>query len=87
MRKELLWDRDEKGATPDIEIERAINFGGFDFIQELQKKYGLRKFKSILLNNRNLRKKAVNFWCLRLGIDRAKTAAYRNPPVVWSPFL
>jgi hypothetical protein len=33
MRKELFWDRDEEAISPDIEIERAINFGGFDYIE------------------------------------------------------
>ena len=25
--------------SPEIEIERAINFGGFEFIEEVQKKH------------------------------------------------
>jgi len=38
------------------------------------------------LKNRNLSKKAVNYWCLVLGIDREKTAAFKNPPLIWSPY-
>jgi hypothetical protein len=32
MREELFWDREPGSVSPDIEIERAINFGGFDYI-------------------------------------------------------
>jgi hypothetical protein len=35
MKEELFWDRDPGSVSPDIEIERAINFGGFDFIEEV----------------------------------------------------
>ncbi len=37
MREELFWDREEQMLSPEIEIERAINFGGFEFIEEVQK--------------------------------------------------
>jgi len=85
MRKELFWDRDPKTVTPEIEIERAINFGGFDYIQEVQKKYGQSKFVKVLMERRNLSRKAVNYWCLVLGIDRNKTAAFKDHNIVWSP--
>jgi len=39
MREELFWDREEQMLSPEIEIERAINFGGFEFIEEVQKKH------------------------------------------------
>lgn len=86
VRKELFWDRLERNITPEIEIERAINFGGFDYIEEVQEKYGREKFRDVLLKNRNLSKKAVNYWCLVLGIDREKTAVFKNSPIIWSPF-
>ena len=86
MRKELFWDRLEENISPEIEIERAINFGGFDYIEAVQKKYGRQRFLGVLLGNRNLSKKAVNYWCLVLGINREKTAAFRNPPPLWSPY-
>ncbi len=86
MRKELFWDRLEQNITPEIEIERAINFGGFDYIQTVRKKYGEKKFLGVLLENRNLSRKAVNYWCLVLGIDREKTAAFKNPSPIWSPY-
>ena len=76
MRKELFWDRDLKTLTPEIEIERAINFGGFDYIEEVQKKYGQTKFVRVLTERRNLSKRAVNYWCLVFGIDRNTTAAF-----------
>lgn len=85
MRKELFWDRDPKTITPEIEIERAINFGGFDYIEEVQKKYGQKRFVQVLMDRRNLSKKAVNYWCLVLGIDRNKTAAFRKKFDFWSP--
>jgi hypothetical protein len=85
MRKELFWDRDPKTVTQEIEIERAINFGGFDYIEEVQKKYGQSRFVKVLMEQRNLSKKAVNYWCLVLGIDRNKTAAFKNDHIVWSP--
>jgi len=85
MRKELFWDRDPKTITPEIEIERAINFGGFDYIEEVQKKYGQTRFVKVLMEQRNLSKRAVNYWCFILGIDRNKTAAFRNDYIVWSP--
>jgi hypothetical protein len=85
MRKELFWDRDPKTVTPEIEIERAINFGGFDYIDEVKKKYGRAKFVKVLMGHRNLSKKAVNYWCLVLGIDRNKTEAFRNDFKIWSP--
>jgi len=86
MRKELFWDRDEKLISPDVEIERAINFGGFDYIKEVQNKYGMEKFKDILLNKKSLSKKAVNYWCLVLRIDPKKTAVFKNPISIWTPF-
>ncbi len=86
MRKELFWDRDEKSISPAVEIERAINFGGFDYIEEVQKKYGIEKFKDVLQNKKSLSKKAVNYWCLVFGIDHKDTAAFKNPISIWTPF-
>jgi len=86
MRKELFWDRFEEKLTPEIEIERAINFGGFDYIKEVQGKYGMEKFIDVLMTRRNLRKVAVNYWCLVLGLDRVETAAFKNPSIIWSPY-
>ncbi len=86
MRKELFWDRDEKSISPDVEIERAINFGGFDYIEEVQNKYGIEKFKDVLLNKKSLSKKAANYWCLVLGIDQKDTAVFKNPISIWTPF-
>jgi len=85
MRKELFWDRGPETVAPEIEIERAINFGGFDYIEEVQKKYGQTQFVKVLMGRRNLSKKAVNCWCLVLGIDRNKTAVFKNDYFVWSP--
>jgi len=86
VRKELFWDRVEWTITPDLEIERAINFGGLDYIEVVRKKYGGERFLKVLLGNRNLSKKAVNYWCLVLGIDREKTASFKNRALLWSPF-
>lgn len=86
MRRELFWDRDLSRIDPETEIERALNFGGFDYIAEVQKKYGRVKFVDVLMNNRNLSKKAVNYWCLVLGLDRKKTAVFRDTSKVWTPF-
>jgi hypothetical protein len=85
VRKELFWDRDGLRVSPGTELERAINYGGFAYISELQKKYGLEAFVHVLTSNRNLSKKAVNFWCLVLGIEREKTAVFRNSFTIWSP--
>jgi hypothetical protein len=85
MREELFWDREAGSVSPEIELERAINFGGFDYIDEVQKKYGMDKFKEVLINNRNLSKKAVNYWCWQLGIDKSTTKTF-NTPTIWSPF-
>jgi hypothetical protein len=85
MREELFWDREPGSVSADIEIERAINFGGFDYIEKLQRKYGMAKFKEVLLNNRSLSRKAVNYWCLQLGIDKAATRAFKANNI-WSPF-
>jgi len=60
-----------------VVIERAINFGGLDFVEEVQKKYGMETFLYVLKNHRNLSKKAVNYWCLRLGIDRSRTMSFK----------
>jgi hypothetical protein len=86
MRKELFWDRDRESLTPEIEIERAINFGGFDFIEEVQKKHGMKKFKDVLQNRRGLSKKAVNYWCRVLGIDPKETMAFKDEFFIWTPF-
>ncbi len=85
MRKELFWDRDPDRVTPKVEIERAINFGGFAYIDEVRKKHGEKAFLDALMNNRNLGRKAVNYWCLVLGIDRNQTAAFSKPEPVWTP--
>jgi len=86
MRKELFWDRDETRVNPETEIERAINFGGFEYIAEVQKKYGIEKFIDVLMKSRNLSKRAVNYWCLVLGIDRSKAAVFRDSNNIWYPF-
>lgn len=86
MRKELFWDRMEQNVTPGMEIERAINFGGFDYVDVVLKKYGRERFLDVLLRNRNLSKKAVNYWCLVLGVDREKTASFKNRALLWSPY-
>ena len=85
MRPELFWDRDIEQASPEIMIERAINFGGFDFIKEVQERYGMDQFVHTLKHNRNLGKKAVNYWCLRLGIDRNRTKTFQMKRI-WEPF-
>lgn len=86
MRRELFWDRDPNRVDAETEIERAINFGGVDYIAEVQKKYGMEKFIAVLMKNRNLRRRAVNYWCLILGLDRGKTAVFRDTVKIWSPF-
>lgn len=87
MRPELLWDRDPATASTRIMIERAITFGGFDFIAEVQRRYGLEAFIDVLKTSRNLGRKAVNYWCLVLGLDREETATFRTAaPTVWSPW-
>lgn len=85
MREELFWDRKIGSVSPYIEIERAINFGGFDYINEVQEKYGMEKFKEVLMNNRNLSRKAVNYWCLKLNIDRNTTKVFKANNI-WTPF-
>lgn len=85
VRKELFWDTGGKAVSPEQEIEKAINFGGFDFVEEVQKKYGMERFVKVLMTNRSLSKRAVNYWCLVLGIDRDKTAVFKKPFTIWSP--
>ena len=85
MREELFWDREPGSVSPDIEIERAINFGGFDYIKEVQKKYGMAKFKEVLIKKRSLSKKAVNYWCMQLGINRDTTSTFKADSI-WTPF-
>ena len=85
MRKELFWDRDSETVSPEVETERAINFGGFDYIEKVQKKYGMANFTKVLTKSRNLSKKAVNYWCLILDIDRLKTVTFTSRNI-WLPF-
>jgi len=73
-----------KKTKIDIEIERAINFGGFDYIKEVQKKSCMKKFIEVLINSRNLSRKAVNYWCFTLNIDRRQTKTFKNKPI-WTP--
>ena len=82
MRDELFWDCHD--PTPEMEIQRAINFGGFDYIDYIQKKYGMDRFRQTLINNRNLSRKAVNYWCMVLGIDRNQTRSYQTENI-WLP--
>ena len=82
MRDELFWDCDN--PTPELEIQRAINFGGFDYIDYVQKKYGMDRLKQTLINNRNLSRKAVNYWCMVLDIDRNQTRSYQTESI-WLP--
>jgi len=44
MREELFQDRNMDKYSAEIIIETAINFGGFDFIREVQE-------KSVLVNS------------------------------------
>jgi len=84
MREELFWDRDPGSVPPEIEIERAINFGGFDYIKKIQEKNSMKKFIDVLLNSRNLSRKAVTYWCLKLHIDRMKTTTFKTN-TIWTP--
>lgn len=84
MREELFWDRDPDSVSLEIEIERAINFGGFDYIERIQKKNGMKKFIDVLMKSRNLSRKAVNYWCLILHLDREKTTTFKTKPI-WTP--
>ena len=84
MREELFWDRDPDSVSLEIEIERAINFGGYDYIERIQKKHGMKKFIDVLMKNRNLSRKAVNYWCLILNLDRKKTTTFKTEPI-WTP--
>jgi len=36
-------------------------------------------------NNRNLRKKAANYWCLQFNINRNETHTYKFKKI-WTPF-
>jgi hypothetical protein len=85
MREELFWDRHGDQTSAEIIIERAINYGGFDFIKEVQEKYGMKRFVHTLKHNRNLGKKAVNYWCIRLHIDREGTKTFQTKRI-WEPF-
>ena len=49
MREELFWDREEQMLSPEIEIERAINFGGFEIIEKVQKKHKYIKGSYLML--------------------------------------
>ncbi|WP_045213986.1 hypothetical protein [Desulfonatronovibrio magnus] len=82
MRNELFWDYNNPGA--ELEIQRAINFGGFDYIDYVQEKYGMERFKNTLINNRNLSRKAVNYWCMVLNLDRSITRSYQTENI-WEP--
>jgi hypothetical protein len=84
MREELFWDRNSHRADPETVIERAINFGGLDFIAEVQEQYGMETFIQVLKRHRNLSKKAVNYWCQRLGIDRNSTRTFQDKKI-WEP--
>ncbi|MCK4264121.1 MAG: hypothetical protein KAX27_04175 [Candidatus Aminicenantes bacterium] len=84
MREELFWDRDPDSVSLEIEIERAINFGGYDYIERIQEKNSMKKFIDVLLNSRNLSRKAVNYWCLKLHIDRMKTTTFKTNSI-WTP--
>jgi len=86
VRRELFWDRDPDRIDAETEIERAVNFGGFDYIEEVKEKYGLKKFVAVLMKNKNLGKRAVNYWCRELGLDRKKTAVFRDTSRIWFPF-
>ncbi len=83
MRKELFWDRQK--ISSKAEIERAINFGGFDFINHVIKKYGRKQFINNILTSRNLSRKAVNYWCRIYKIDREQTKTFQSKSI-WSPF-
>jgi len=85
MRKELFWEMDIKKVPALTEIERAINFGGFDYIKKVQKKYGMQMFIKTLTTSRNLSRKAVSYWCLILKINRKKTKIFKQKMLVWLP--
>lgn len=84
MRQELFWDT--KKRSPYIEIKRAINYGGFGYIEKVITKYGINQFKNVLINSRGLSRKAVNYWCLILDIDRVKTKTFTSNNEIWRPF-
>jgi len=84
VREELFWGRTTDRVSPEVVIERAINFGGLDFIEAVQKKYGMKTFIHVLKHHRNLSKKAANYWCLRLGIDRNSTKTFQARRI-WEP--
>ena len=84
LREELFWDVNTDRTAPETIIERAINFGGLDFIEAVQKEFGLDAFLQVLKHHRNLSKKKVNYWCLRLGLDRNRTRTFREQRI-WEP--
>jgi hypothetical protein len=84
MREELFWDRNSDRVSPEVVIERAINFGGLDFVEDVQEKYGMETFIQVLKQHRNLSRKAVNYWCLRLGLDRNSTRTFQDQRI-WEP--
>jgi hypothetical protein len=45
----------------------------------------MEKFKEVLMNDRNLSRKAVNYWCLKLDIDRNTTKVFKANNI-WTPF-
>lgn len=85
MREELFRNRNMDDATAEIVIERAINFGGFDFVEDVHKKKdGMKRFVHALKHGRNLAKKAVNYWWLKLGIDWNQTRTFQDKRI-WEP--
>lgn len=83
--KKYCWDCDYKNPSPATIISRAINFGGFDFIEEIIKRYGKNKFLYILKNKKGLNRVAVNYWCLIYDIDTKDTTTFQQK-IIWDPF-
>lgn len=86
-KKQLSWDTtSESNLSDETLVQRAINFGDINFIKRVQKELGMQRFIQILKNSRGLSKKAVNYWCLVLEINRNQTKTFsKDYPTIWEP--
>ncbi|MCX5866886.1 MAG: hypothetical protein NT009_05270 [Proteobacteria bacterium] len=88
--KPCLWDADLKALDLKedwfVIVERLLEHGGDRQIGLLSKTYERDKITEVLKQSLYLSPRTVNYWCLRLGLEREETQCFtRSFPRLWPP--
>ncbi len=80
IKKELFWDVDPQNIDlikhQSFILQRVLNYGTLDNLQELISVYGIKKIKSAVCQLKNLSNKSLNFVSFFFSIPKEQLKCY-----------